>query len=92
MMGIRQATPIRIIKAKTKERDIPIKGRTEFIRVRLEKKVRLNYMDKTGPQGSGILTSLSEADGIAVIGEEQESVPKGAELQVILIKKGGSLL
>ncbi len=91
MMGIKKS-PYKSIMARTKKELFHKKGRTEFIRVRLEKKGPDYYIDKTGPQGSGILTSLSEAQGIAVIGEDMESVPKGTELNVILIKKGGCLL
>ncbi len=78
------------INAKTKETLPHKKGRTEFIRVRLEKKDSMHYIVKTGPQGSGILTSLVEADGIALIDEEAQIVKKGTELEVILIKEGNT--
>lgn len=63
---------------------------THFYRVRLEfpddgpPRARL-----TGPQGSGILTSMVEADGLAVLPEGTSVVPEGAPLQVLLLRSAG---
>jgi len=40
-----------------------MEGRTDFIRVKLEKVEDEVYFKSTGMQGSGILMSMSEADG-----------------------------
>jgi molybdopterin molybdotransferase len=86
LMGLK--VPLyKTITAKAREEIRHKKGRTEFIRVVLEKKGPLNYISKTGPQGSGILTSLAGADGIAIVPEDFGDVPEGTELKVILIKE-----
>jgi molybdopterin molybdotransferase len=43
----------------------------------------------TGDQGSGILYSLVQADGLAVIPEEADSLPAGAEVEVLLLSRSG---
>lgn len=64
---------------------------SHFYRVRLEfpddgpPRARL-----TGPQGSGILTSMVEADGLAVIPEGTGEIPEGASLQVLLLRGPGA--
>ena len=39
----------------------------------------------TGDQGSGILRSLVQADGLAVISENAGHLPAGSEVDVILL-------
>ncbi len=39
----------------------------------------------TGDQDSGILNSLVQADGLAIIPEEADRLPAGATVQVILL-------
>ncbi len=53
-------------------------GRTEFLRVRLSAGDTGWIATPTGPQGSGILTSLTRADGYALIPAEAERLPAGA--------------
>ncbi len=43
------------------------------------------YADLTGPQGSGILTSMSAANGLAVIPEEQSLAKAGDEIEVMML-------
>ncbi len=46
-----------------------------------------NYLaDITGEQGSGILTSMAEADGIAKIDENKKDITEGENLKVFIIK------
>ena len=61
-------------------------GRTDFIRVKLEKVEDETYFKSTGMQGSGILMSMSEADGLAVFPEEIGNIEKNTELQVYILK------
>ena len=56
-------------------------------------RVRLSQADDgsieatlTGPQGSGILTSMAAADGLAVIPEGAAEIPVGASVTVILLR------
>jgi molybdopterin molybdotransferase len=39
----------------------------------------------TGPQGSGILTSMARANALLVVPEDVSSVPPGATLTAILL-------
>jgi molybdopterin molybdotransferase len=43
------------------------------------------YASLTGPQGSGILTSMSAANGLTVIPEDQASAQPGDEIEVMLL-------
>jgi molybdopterin molybdotransferase len=43
------------------------------------------YAQLTGPQGSGILTSMSAANALTIIPEDQESAQPGDEIDVMLL-------
>ena len=43
------------------------------------------YADLTGPQGSGILTSMSAANGLTVIPEDLPHAEPGDEIDVMMI-------
>ncbi|OQA21407.1 MAG: Molybdopterin molybdenumtransferase [Actinobacteria bacterium ADurb.Bin346] len=60
---------------------------TDFIRVFLEKKEDGIYFRPTGMQGSGILTSMSLADGIAIFPEGRARIEKDSEVDVIMFKQ-----
>lgn len=62
-------------------------GRTDFTRVKLEKIDSQFYFKLTGMQGSGILTSMSGADGLAVFPDNISDVRKGDVAQVFLLKQ-----
>jgi len=61
-------------------------GRRHYLRVRLQETEAGYQATLTGDQGSGILYSLVQADGLAVIPEEADSLPAGAEVEVLLLK------
>ena len=61
-------------------------GRRHYLRVRLHNTSEGIEASLTGDQGSGILNSLVQADGLAVIPEECELLPPGAAVQVILLQ------
>ncbi|MBU4451028.1 MAG: molybdopterin molybdotransferase MoeA [Actinobacteria bacterium] len=61
-------------------------GRTDFIRVKIEKVEDETYFKSTGMQGSGILMSMAEADGLAVFPEEIGNIEKNTEIQVYILK------
>ena len=63
------------------------RGRTNFARVTLEKKGNEYFFKSTGMQGSGILTSMSKADGIAVFSEDAGDIKKGSKVDVFLLKE-----
>ncbi len=63
------------------------KGRTNFVRVVIEKKDGQCFFSSTGLQGSGILTSMIKADGIAVFPEDIGDVKKDSIVEVFLLKE-----
>jgi len=62
-------------------------GRRHYLRVRLQETEAGYQATLTGDQGSGILYSLVQADGLAVIPEEADSLPAGAEIEVLLLSR-----
>lgn len=62
------------------------RGRTNFARVILIKKGSKYFFKSTGMQGSGILTSMAKADGIAVFPEESGDIRKGREVKIFCLK------
>lgn len=61
-------------------------GRRHYLRVYLRETSEGWEAALTGDQGSGILNSLVEADGLAVIPESARSMPVGAEVEVLLLR------
>ena len=60
-------------------------GRRHYLRVRLRETPEGWEATLTGDQGSGILSSLVQADGLAVIPEDADHLPAGAEVRVLLL-------
>ena len=79
-----------IVKARICE---PIKrkdGRRHYLRVRLEHTESGLLASLTGGQGSGILSSMVQADGLAVIPESVDHLPVGTQVDVILLPPRGA--
>ena len=60
-------------------------NRRHYLRVWLEEKDGQTYAHLTGDQGSGILLSMVQADGLAVIPEELNSTPPNFPVKVMLL-------
>ncbi|MGB9776894.1 MAG: gephyrin-like molybdotransferase Glp [Anaerolineae bacterium] len=60
-------------------------GRRHYLRVRLRETPEGWEATLTGDQGSGILFSLVQADGLAVIPEDVDHLPAGAEVRVLVV-------
>ena len=60
-------------------------GRRVFARVRVTKTAGGYRASLTGPQGSGILTSMSQANGLAIIPEDCPAVKAGDSVRVQLL-------
>jgi molybdopterin molybdotransferase len=60
-------------------------GRRHYLRVRLRETEDGPEATLTGDQGSGILNSLVQADGLALIPEDVDHLPLGATVQVLLL-------
>ncbi len=61
--------------------------RRHYLRVRLEEKEGRFCAHLTGEQGSGILSSMLEADGLAVIPEAWSSAPAGGQVQILVLDR-----
>jgi molybdopterin molybdotransferase len=67
----------------------PIKnkdGKRIFARVKLNEQDGRYFAKLTGSQGSGILTSMSQADGLAVIPETVSKIDPGASVKVMMLE------
>jgi len=60
-------------------------GRRIYDRAVVERRDGRYYARLTGPQGSGILTSMSRANGLVIIPEDKKEVNKGEVVQVIML-------
>ena len=60
-------------------------GRRIYDRAIIEKRNGHYYARLTGPQGSGILTSMSLANGLVVIPEETKKVNKGDTVRALML-------
>jgi molybdopterin molybdotransferase len=64
--------------------------RRHYLRVRLEEEAGEWRAHLTGEQGSGILSSMTEADGLAIIPEDWSAAPAGSRVTVLLLEGSGS--
>jgi molybdopterin molybdotransferase len=62
-------------------------GRTEFLRVRLETRDGEWIACSTGPQGSGILSTLTRANGYALLPPEAETISAGTRVLCQLMSR-----
>lgn len=68
--------------------DVKIKtDRTQFMRVIVERRGEVLSVSSTGAQGSGILRSMSLANGIATIPPQKEIWKQGELVEVMLIRE-----
>ncbi len=67
------------------------KGLKEFIRCCLREDDGRSFVSSTGTQSSGVLHSLSLAQGLIVCKEEETLLPKGSQVPVILLRHQGLL-
>jgi molybdopterin molybdotransferase len=63
-------------------------GRRVFTRVMVEKRGGGYFARVTGPQGSGILTSMALANGLAIVPEDKPGVKPGDEVEVMMLDWG----
>jgi molybdopterin molybdotransferase len=60
-------------------------GRRIYDRAIVERRNGQYYARLTGPQGSGILTSMSQANGLVIIPEDKKEINKGDAVQAIML-------
>ncbi len=84
MMGETPCTPALRIRARSLDKLRKRPGRVEFQRGVLERNEDGAYtVRKTGAQGSGILSSMTAANCLIVLGAEQREVPPGETVETI---------
>ena len=63
-------------------------GRRIFARAIVQKRDGRYFARLTGPQGSGILTSMTLANGLVIVPEDKPGVEEGDSVQVIMLDWG----
>jgi len=76
------------IRAVIEDDVVDTDGRRLFARVSVTKRGGQYYASVTGPQGSGILTSMAKANGLAVIPENSKGVKAGDTVEVQMLDWG----
>ncbi len=85
LLGARDLEPFSV--QATLADGVPEKDeRRHYVRVRLEDRDGDFIAHPTGDQGSGILSSMVKADGLAIIPEDWDRVEAGARVRVILLR------
>ena len=74
-----------VVSARAAEDLRSITSVTAFLRVVLTRAGGVAEASLAGPQGSGLVSSLGAADGLAVIPEGVEGIPKGEAVDVLLL-------
>ena len=73
------------IEALIEEPIVNNDGRRIFARAIVEKRGDKYFARLTGPQGSGILTSMSSASGLVIVPEDKPGVKAGEVVQVMMV-------
>ena len=75
------------VKATIENPVVNSDGRRVFARAIVERRNGQYFARLTGPQGSGILTSMELANGLVVIPEDKARVEPGDEVQVMMLDR-----
>ncbi len=73
------------IEAVIEDRIVNEDGRRIFARAVVEKRGGQYFARLTGPQGSGILTSMALANGLVIVPEDKAEVREGDMVQVMML-------
>jgi len=74
------------VKARTTKRIVGVPGFRTFIRVLVREREGELFAEPLRAPGSGILTTLTRANGIVVVPENVEGFDEGAEIEVQLFR------
>ena len=74
-----------VVEAVLEEPAANTDGRRVYVRAIVSRRDGQYYASLTGPQGSGILTSMSLANGLAIIPEDTAGAKAGEKVKVILL-------
>jgi molybdopterin molybdotransferase len=75
-----------VVRAVAEERIVNTDGRRVYARAVVTQRDGRYYASLTGPQGSGILTSMSLANALAIVPEDAPAVEAGDEVPVIMLE------
>jgi molybdopterin molybdotransferase len=73
------------LRAICEDRIVNTDGRRIFARAIVTERDGRYYASLTGPQGSGILTSMALANALTIIPEDVDVVEPGAEIDVMML-------
>lgn len=73
------------VEAVLENRIVNNDGRRVFTRTVIEKREGRYFARSTGPQGSGVLTSMTRANGLAIVPEDKTEVKPGEVVQVMML-------
>jgi len=85
-MSGRSREPLPAVTARLSQPIATKDSRRHYLRVRLIESDEGLQAEPTGDQGSGILTSMVQADGLAIIPENRNDLPTGSAVQVLLLR------
>ncbi|MGB9134131.1 MAG: gephyrin-like molybdotransferase Glp [Candidatus Bathyarchaeia archaeon] len=88
LLGTRGALRARL-KAKLTRRVVGVLGRRVFLRVRVAEQRGEFYAEPVGVKGSGIITTLTNANGYVVIPEDREGLRENELVTVYLLDSMG---
>jgi len=74
-----------MVRAIVENRAENTDGRRVFARAVVRKEGERYYARLTGPQGSGVLTSMARANGLVIIPEDVEAVEEGEMVEVLML-------
>jgi molybdopterin molybdotransferase len=75
-----------VVRARLEQAVSKSAGRRAFLRVRLVRDGNGWLAALAGGQDSHVLSALAAADGLAIVPEQHDSLPAGAEVEVIRIR------
>jgi molybdopterin molybdotransferase len=84
MMG-KTVTQKPIVEAISESHIKNTDGRRVYARAIVRKEGGKYYASTTGPQGSGILTSMSQANALAIVPEDVDAIKKGDIVKAIML-------
>jgi len=73
------------VRARSENRVVNTDGRRVYARVKVRKEAGEYIASLQGPQGSGILTSMAQANGLMIVPEDAPSVEAGDEATVQML-------
>ena len=76
----------RRVRATAEERIVNTDGRRVYARAILSQRKGRYYASLTGPQGSGILTSMVLANALAVVPEDVPAIERGDEVECLVLE------